>query len=177
MPESAIKWTYEEFVKIPDDGSRHEIIEGEHFVTASPVTRHQKIVMRLTLALGNHLATADAGEVFGAPLDVVLTHHPVVEPDLIYVSRERAGIITEKNIQGAPDLLVEVLSPGTRSREENLKRRVYLESGVREYWIVDPDANEVAVWRDDECMVVSISGTLTTPLLPGMEISPPEIFA
>ena len=116
------KLTYADLELLPDDGLRHEIIDGEHYVTASPVTQHQRIVRRLLVALQAHLDTHPTGEVFCAPLDVVMSVQDVVVPDLIYVSQSRAQLLTAKNLQGAPDLVIEILSPSTRRRDERLKR-------------------------------------------------------
>ena len=103
---------------MPDDGLRHELIDGVHYVTASPVTRHQRILRRLAVAIENWLADHPTGEMFFAPLDVVLTRYDVVVPDLIYVSAERSEGIEEKGLFAAPDLAVEILSPSTRRRDE-----------------------------------------------------------
>ncbi len=125
--------TYHDFVRLPDDGRRHEIIGGVHYVTPSPNQRHQELVLRLCLALGNHLEDRpDLGRVFVAPFDVVFSFHDVVEPDVIFVAPDQLEILTARNIQGTPALVVEVLSPSTRKRDLGIKRRLYDRSGVRE---------------------------------------------
>src|SRR5262245_18805626 len=105
--------TYDDFLLFPDDGKRHEIIDGEHYATPSPNTRHQEIVGRLYFAIESHLRQhRGCGRVFVAPLDVVFTRWDVVEPDLLFVADDQSGILTEKNVQGPPALVIEVLSPG-----------------------------------------------------------------
>ena len=118
--------TYDDFVQFPDDGLRHEIIDGEHHVTPSPNLRHQDLVGRLHLSLGGFLEDRpERGRVFLSPFDVVFSFHDVVEPDLVFVAPDQLDILTDKNIQGAPALVVEILSPSTRKRDEQLKRRLY----------------------------------------------------
>ena len=180
---SRIKLTYDDFVLFPDDGKRHELIDGEHYVTPSPVTKHQRIVVRLVTALGSFLENKPLGEIFAAPFDVILSRADVVQPDILYVSRDRSEIVTDPNVQGAPDLVVEVLSPGTRRRDLGIKRRLYERSGIREYWIVDPDRETVAVLRRRdgqfaEAVPFSRDGAacLETPLLPGFSVELDRVF-
>lgn len=178
---STVRLTYDDLVAMfpEDDGLRHELIDGEHFVTPSPATRHQMLSLRLTLALGNHLeAHPEQGSLFVARFDVVMTPYDVVEPDLLVVLGDQQDILTEKNVQGAPGLVVEILSPSTRKRDLTLKRQLFDREGVREYWIVDPDRNSVAVYRrvDDGSFPLATTleakdaDTLTTPLLPGWQL-------
>lgn len=145
---SDVKLTYADFVQFPEDGKRHELIDGEHVVTPSPNTKHQTIVVNLTALLGSYIRTAGIGRLFVSPFDVVLSDFDVVEPDLLFVSKERqAQILTAANVQGAPDLVVEIGSPSTRRRDETVKRRLYEQFGVREYWVVDPELDEIKVYR------------------------------
>src|SRR3990170_190897 len=95
----SMKLTYEDFLNFPDDGKRHEIIDGEHYVTPSPSTKHQRVSMNVTLALGNHVKRHATGEVFAAPFDVVFSSFDVVEPDLLYISRERREVLTNKHVR------------------------------------------------------------------------------
>ncbi len=136
--------TYEDFVRLPDDGMRHEIIDGVHYVTPTPVLRHQQLVGRLHLAIGSYLeAHPDIGQVFLAPLDTVLSPWDIVEPDLMFVAANQLDILTEANIQGAPALVIEVLSPSTRKRDLGIKRQLFDRGDVREYWVVDPKARDL----------------------------------
>jgi Uma2 family endonuclease len=180
----SIRFTYEDYLNFPDDGRRHELIDGEHYVTPAPVRRHQELSMRLSVALATWLREHPVGEVYAAPLDVILSDVDVVEPDLLFVSNERAEVLG-KWIHGAPDLVVEILSPGTRRTDETTKRRLYERVGVREYWIVDDEIEVVKVYRrqDDgsfrrEAELSREAGhSLTTPLLPGFSLSLAGLFA
>ena len=172
---SSTKLTYADYELFPDDGLRHEIIDGEHYVTASPITRHQRISLSLLHLIQSYLDTHQIGELFSAPFDVVLSFTDVVVPDLIYLSRDRAHLVTAKNLQGAPDLVVEILSPSTRPRDERLKRDLYERVGVEEYWLVDPDQDVVTIYRRSAGgfgppVRVENGGTVTTPLLPAFEL-------
>ena len=168
--------TYDDFLLFPDDGRRHELIDGEHYVTPSPNTRHQRLVGRLFLVLANHVEQHPAcGEVFVAPFDIVFTQFDIVEPDVLFVAGDQADIVTDKHVCGAPALVVEILSPGTRRVDEKIKYRLFERTGVREYWLVDPELDLVKVFRraaDGSLprvaeLTADASDTLTTPLLPG----------
>ena len=137
--------TYEDLFAFPDDGLRREIINGDLIVSPSPKTRHQTVCERLSRALGVHVAEHGGGRLFFAPLDVVLSPHDVVEPDVFVVLDSQLEIITEANIQGAPALVIEVLSNPRVDRVR--KRDLYERYGIPEYWIVDPDADRVEVYR------------------------------
>jgi Uma2 family endonuclease len=133
------KLTYADFVHFPDDGKRHELIDGVHYVTPSPRLSHQELIGRLHLAIGNFLATRrHLGRVFLSPVDVVMSDYDIVVPDLIFVAAEQLDMLTELNVQGSPALVVEVLAPGTRRRDDGIKRRLFDRQDVREYRVVDP---------------------------------------
>ena len=175
------KFTYADYELFPDDGLRHEIIDGEHYVTASPVTRHQRISRTLLVLVQNYLDSHPIGEVFDAPFDVVLSFFDVVVPDLVFISNARAQLITAQNLQGAPDLVIEILSPSTRPRDERLKRQLYERAGVDEYWLVDPDEDVVTIYRRDTEGFGAAIGygkgkIVTTPLLPGLELPVDKIL-
>jgi Uma2 family endonuclease len=176
--------TYDDFVRIPDDGKRHEIIDGVHYVTPSPALRHQLLLGRLYLAVGGFLEThPELGQAFLSPLDTVFSPWDVVEPDLLFVAADQLGILTEPNVQGAPALVVEILSPSTRRRDLGIKRQLFDRGGVREYWIVDPKALEVTVYRRTsdgafpKAVQLAAGDDLTTPLLPGFVLSVAKLFA
>ena len=179
---SGVKLTYDDYLLFPDDGKRHELIDGEHYVTPTPILRHQAILGRLYLLIATYLKRGPRGQVFFAPLDVILTRFDVVEPDLLYVSRDRSAVLKDW-VRGAPDLVVEVGSPSTRKRDETIKRRLYEREGVIEYWVVDPEIDVVRVYRRKEDRFerpVELSraagDVLTTALLPGLELPLSEIF-
>ena len=139
--------TWQDVQQLPDDGNRYEAIGGELYVTPAPTIRHQRIAKRLLLALVEILEAPGHGELFFAPTGVEFpATEEGVQPDLLFVSKERRGIIAEPWIQGAPDLVVEILSPTTAHRDRGVKRKLYDRQGVSEYWIVDPDAEAVEVW-------------------------------
>ena len=179
-----VKLTYDDFLLFPDDGQRHELIDGEHYVTASPNRKHQYVLGRLHLAIGTWLEQHPIGQVYFAPFDVVLSRFDVVEPDLLYMSNALAdAVLTAANVQGTPELVVEIGSPSTRKRDETIKRHLYERSGVEEYWVVDPDLDVVRVYRrtdDGFSRVTELSAeagdVLTTPLLPGLDIPLARVF-
>ncbi len=184
LQERLRKLTYDDYVRIPDDGRRHEILDGEHYVSPAPTVLHQRLVGRLFRWLDGFVIPRDLGEIFFAPLDVILSWNDIVQPDLFYVSRERATISTGKNIQGAPDLVVEVLSQGTRTLDEKSKLWSYERHGVAEYWMVDGSSQTVMVFRlfdgafqRQQELTAAAGDKLATPLLPGLEISLSELFA
>jgi Uma2 family endonuclease len=183
-PGPGVKLTYDDFVLFPDDGLRHELIDGEHYVTPSPNRKHQQVLMNLTLVIGTWLEEHPVGRAFFAPFDVVFTRFDVVEPDLLYMSNARAAeILTAANVQGVPELVVEIGSPGTRRRDETVKRRLYERAGVTEYWVVDPELDAVRVYarngqgfgRPRE-LAAEAGDVLTTPLLPGLQMPLARIF-
>jgi Uma2 family endonuclease len=178
-----IRLTYDDFLGFPDDGRRHELVDGEHVVTPAPVRRHQRISRRLLVAIDSCLQSHPLGEVFAAPLDVILSEHDVVEPDLLFVSNER-GDMLEDRVHGAPDLVVEILSPSSRRMDEVTKRHLYDRFGVLEYWVVDPEIDVVKVYRRGLGGALARAAELTredgsvleTPLLPGLAIDLRELF-
>ena len=128
---TGVKLTYDDFLLFPDDGKRHELIDGEHYVTASPNTKHQRVSGNLYWLLRSYLEVHPSGQLFYAPFDIVFTRFDVVEPDLLYMSNERASeILTSKHVTGSPELVIEIGSPSTRQRDETIKRRLYQRSGV-----------------------------------------------
>lgn len=181
LHQASRKMTYEDLLLLPDDGLRHELIDGAHYVTASPVTRHQRILRRLAVAVEGFLANHPVGEMFFAPIDVVLSSFDVVVPDLIYISAERSGGLEAKGMFAAPDLAVEMLSPSRRKRDQSLKRRLYERTGVTEYWLVDPDRNRITVYRREgegyarAAELSSQDDDLATPLLPGFRVGLEEL--
>jgi Uma2 family endonuclease len=186
MPTATRRLTAAEFLQIPDDGKMHELIDGVHYVTPSPKLSHQELVGRLHLAIGNFLSTwRHLGRLFLARLDVVMSDFDVVEPDLLFVSGDQLDILTEANVQGAPALVIEVLSPSTRRRDEGIKRKLFDEKGVREYWLVDPKGRRVSVCRRGEDgsfprvanLDAASDDRLVTPLLPGFSLSVTGLFS
>lgn len=140
------KWTYEDYLLFPDDGKRYEILRGEKFVIPTPVPRHQIASRNIQFALMKYLETHELGELLNAPIDVVLAEDSVVQPDLLFIARERLSIVGEKAITEAPDLVIEIRSPSTHKLDYVTKRQLYAEHGVKEYWIVDPEVERIEVF-------------------------------
>ncbi len=181
VPKPWIKFTVKDYMSMPD-GKRYQLLDGEMILAPSPNTRHQRILIRLISALEDYVAANRAGEVFLAPCDVVLSDHDVAQPDILFVSNSRSSIVTEANIQGAPDLVVEILSPGTATYDRGYKQALYSRHGVREYWLVDPDAETVEVLAEGaEALLLHATlrrgETLTSPILAGLAIDLEQVFA
>ena len=138
------KLTFQDYLNTPDD-ERYELLDGELIMAPSPNTLHQTINLNLSLMLQQFVRGRNLGKVLFAPYDVKLSDTDAVQPDLLFVSNARAGIITPNNIQGAPDFIVEIQSPSTSQRDWNDKRRLYALHGVTEYWLIDPETRTVAV--------------------------------
>lgn len=184
LHDRSVRLTYDDYVLFPEDGRRHEIIDGEHYVTAAPFLRHQALVRRFVVALAPIIEAGRLGELYPAPADVLFSRFDVVQPDLVFISAERLHILTEKNVQGAPDLVVEIFSPSTRTRDEGIKLDLYERFGVREYWLVDPAHATVTVHRLEDGrfhraieLSAAAGDALTTPLLPGLSVSLAGLFA
>ena len=181
---SGVKLTYDDFLLFPDDGMRHELIDGEHYVSPSPNIRHQGISGSLHLLVGGWLEAHPIGRPFYAPLDVIFSRFDVVEPDLLYLSAARAAEALRGDfVHVVPELVVEILSKGTRKRDETIKRQLYERAGVTEYWLVDPKADVIRVYRQAGARFTRATelsreagDVLTTALLPGLEMPLSRIF-
>ena len=174
-----LRLTYEDYASLPDD-ERYELIDGELIPMPSPKKIHQRLILDMSWIL-RRLEEMGLGELFIAPFDVILSRFNVVQPDLIFISNARAHIITEDNIQGAPDLVVEILSPSTAGYDRTTKRDLYARHGVGEYWLVDPYAKTITVLilganGYDTHAVYGAGDTLTSPTLPGFNVDVSLIF-
>jgi Uma2 family endonuclease len=147
MPLHTPLYTVADVRALPDDGNRYEVIAGQLFVTPAPGTRHQRILANLFLLVGTYVKRHKLGEAWFAPLDVVFGAHTLVEPDLLFVRGARLHIVTERELTGPPDLAVEVVSPSSVRADRGRKRQLYLDEGVAEYWVVDPERGSVEVQR------------------------------
>ena len=177
------KLTYQDFEQIPEDGQRHEILDGVHVVSPSPNALHQIVFGAAFVKLYVFVMEHGLGRVLSAPFDVVLSEHDIVEPDILFISSSRAEILTESHVQGAPDLVVEILSPSTRRRDLGKKLVRYDELGVQEYWVLEPEASTVLIFRREGdgflspiLLSAEADDRLATPLLPGLEISLRAVF-
>ena len=179
-PNPIVKFTYEDFRNTPED-KRYELLDGDLVTIATPGELHQSVSAQLGWRLVQFASENNSGQVYHAPFDVVLSDTDVVQPDLLYVSNERTHIITPENIQGAPDLVVEILSPSTATRDRTFKRTLYARHGVKEYWMVDTSAKDITVLllgdRGFEVMdVYGESEALTSPTLRGFRFNLDDIF-
>jgi Uma2 family endonuclease len=175
---TSIKLDYEDYAAIPDDGRRHEIIDGAHYVNPAPTGYHQIILGNVLFALEKHVRSHHAGKVVTSPVDVALTDHDIVQPDIVFLRAGRTHLIG-KVVKGVPDLAVEILSESNRRYDVRTKYELYERAGVSEYWIVDPDELGVRVFRREgnRFAPVDVGDTITTPLLPGFTLPLSDIFA
>ncbi|MBU1488099.1 Uma2 family endonuclease [bacterium] len=175
------RFTYEDYLHLPDDGKRYQIIEGEVYMCPSPIPNHQRIIGRLFEIINRFVLKNSLGEVFLAPCDIIFSDENIVQPDIFFISKERSQIVTQKNIQGAPDLAIEILSPHSLKIDKLLKRNLYAKYGVQEYWIVDGEKREVEVLVQ-RGKAYQIKGkykkgdTLESGLLKGLRIDLEVIF-
>jgi Uma2 family endonuclease len=177
--ESGLKLTYEDYVKIPEDGRRHEIIDGRHIVNPAPRPRHQVILGRLYAAL-LPLQESGRAEVLFSPIDVHLTETDIVQPDLIAIAHKSRHLIGELKIEGPPELVVEVLSPATRRLDRGAKRALYESAGAREYWILEPEEKTLAQHNlvgGRYTETVHGSGEVVSTAFPEMSVDLAVIFA
>jgi Uma2 family endonuclease len=161
---------------------QHQLLNGRPIVNPAPSMRHQKISRNLYTALNQFVNAGQLGEVWYAPCDIVLDKFNVVQPDLFFVAVERARIITETNVQGAPDLVIEILSTSTADVDRGYKQHLYALHGVREYWLIDPGAQQVEVLTLAEgefgrAGVYRQGDIVTSPLLTDFRIAVKDIFA
>ncbi len=180
MATATKRWTYEEYYKLNDD-KRYEVIEGELIELFTPAVIHQRIVKRLFIELTEFVEKRNLGEVFISPIDVVLSDENVFQPDIVFVSKENAGIVKEKAIFGSPDLVVEVISPSTLKRDTEDKKRLYAKFGVKELWLIFPGEKAVEVFslKDGGYEVCSFgydSGKVKSCILEGFELNLEQLF-
>jgi Uma2 family endonuclease len=184
--KAQIKFTYEDYKSLPEsETKRYELVGGELVMVPSPDPEHQDILGNLFRVLSVHIRRHRLGKVYLAPLDVVLgegEEAEVVQPDLLYISPQRQDIIAQKEIRGAPDMVVEVLSPSTAQRDRTLKKKLYAKYGIQEYWLVDPEAQTVEVLTlgqrgYERAGLYTKNETLESPLLVGLRIPLDEVFS
>ena len=176
-----IKFTYKDYKSLPEsETKRYELLEGELIMVPSPNEYHQRISGRLEFILRAFVEDKNLGRVYYAPLDVHLGED-VVQPDILFISKERCQIITKEEIRGGPDLVIEILSPATAERDCTYKKTLYARHGVREYWIVDPEEKTVEVMTLGKagfeiCGTYGKTKTLKSPILPDLTINLSEVF-
>jgi Uma2 family endonuclease len=173
IPEGKIVLTYEDYVLLPNDGKRYEILEGELSVTPAPSTKHQTASVNLLVLLSQYIKQRDLGKLFHAPIDLILESTSVLQPDLLFVSKARQQIITERAIEGAPDLVVEILSPTTSRTDRVTKAQIYSRHSVPAYWIVDTEREAIEIYRleaDGYRLTVTLQGKTPTAAPPFTEL-------
>ena len=187
------KYSYSDYVKIPDDGKRLEILNGELIMSPSPIAVHQRVIKKLTIQLDNIVEDNNLGEVFIAPFDVILDKYNIVQPDIFFISTENQNIVTEKNITdknitGSPDLVIEVLSPSTAYNDLVTKKEIYEQFGVKEYWIIDPEKQWMEIYSlkkkssAEDAMKYSIfqriekHGKINSEIIPHLEVEFQKFF-
>jgi Uma2 family endonuclease len=173
--------TVSDYKLLPETGPRYQLIEGDLYMAPAPNRYHQDISRNLELIIGSYLRKRKLGKLYDAPFDVYLGEHDVFQPDILFVSNARNHILTEAGAKGAPDLIVEILSPKTAKLDLEVKRRGYARAGVEEMWIIDPKKRQIAIYRfakDAEKPVAKIQegDPLQTPIFPGLKIDTREVF-
>lgn len=174
------RYTYEDYLQLPE-GAPYELIGGELVMSPSPSAEHQRILRRLSWSIQQYLDESEKGEIFFAPMDVYFSENDTPQPDLIFIAKDRIDIIGEQKIEGAPDLIVEILSPSTAHRDLTTKKRLYEQHDVKEYWIVDPEQQAVEVFENTDrgfmqhARVVE-EGAATSKLLDGFHVDLDDLF-
>jgi Uma2 family endonuclease len=176
------RMTVEQFFALPDDGKRYELLDGVVEEMTAPNTKHQRVIGRLYVLLVRMLQEAGLGEVLLSPFDVVLGDRTVLQPDLLFISNEDAGILNARNARGAPTLVIEVLSESTRRKDVLRKRRLYASAGVAWYWIVDPEIDRIECLRldgDDYAVAALFDAPIVgePPAFPSVRIDLAILFA
>jgi Uma2 family endonuclease len=174
--------TVEDYRNLPETGPRYQLIEGDLHMAPAPNRYHQEISRNLELILGTYLKLNPMGKLYHAPFDVVLGEFDVFQPDILYVSKDRYSILTETGAEGAPDLVVEILSPKTARIDLETKRKMYIRHGVDELWIINPETRAVLIYRPKQDPQHPVEthqegGVITCPLFPGLRVDTVEVFA
>lgn len=173
--------TYDDLCELPNDSNRYEIIGGELIVSPSPTRAHQILAYRLTQLIGNFVDARQLGQVLFAPVDVRLSPHNVVEPDLLFIRQDRLGIYGATGpVEGPPDLVVEIISPSSKIMDRIRKAALYADSGVPEYWLVDPEQREAQILilaQGQYEPVQPVDGRLPSTVIPGLVVDPATLFA
>ncbi len=182
MVATKVGLTVDDYMALPDDGKRYELINGELILAAAPLAPHQFVIAALIEFLRSFARRQGLGKVAGAPFDVFLARDIVLQPDVLFISNARMHILREGRIHGAPDLVVEVLSPSTESRDRNDKARLYWRHGVLEYWLVDTSRRTIEVFGAGrtgfELLAVYDEGdSLESPTLSGLSLDTGRVFA
>lgn len=174
---TSVRFSYEDLQQFPDDGKRREIIGGELYTMPSPSPEHQDIVGEFFFELKLFLRSNPIGKVFVAPTDVIFQIDDVVIPDVMFISKERQDLISKRGVEGAPDLVIEVISPSSVKRDLEVKRKLCQREGVVVYIAIEPETKRVHVWDGNNSFVLGIGETLTCSVLPGFTLLVDKLFA
>ncbi len=174
--------TVENYKILPENGPRYQLIEGDLYMAPAPNRYHQDISRNLEYILLDYLEEHPIGKLYDAPFDVYLDEHNVFQPDIVVVTNERLGILTDAGAEGAPDFVVEILSPKTARLDREQKRRVYARTGVKELWIIAPETRTIEIFHlaDDAAVAARREGEsdrFESPLFPGLQFDAAVIFA
>jgi Uma2 family endonuclease len=180
IPEELL-FTREDYRATPEGPPYYQLVEGDLIMSATPNRSHQEISGNLEFILRSFVKSNKAGKIYDAPFDVYLDEINVFQPDIIFVSNERLSIFNDAGADGAPDLVIEILSPSNTPLDRDKKRKIYARCGVTEMWLVSPESKTVSVYRlqEDATKPVAIRGeheTVATPLLPGLTVELREVF-
>ncbi len=181
MKTTTRKMTYDEYCLLPEDRNQYELFDGELVMTPSPSREHQRIAGRLFARLLDYVEKNGLGEAYISPLDSIFDPYTVLQPDILFVSKERLAEVGRERIEGAPDLVVEVLSPSTFHKDLRRKMTVYSRFGVQEYWIVDPETQSIELYtRTAEGLRLarrfSTGETFESPLISGFRLEVASLF-
>ena len=181
IPQGKIVLTYDDYCELPNDRNRYEILDGELAVTPAPRTKHQSISGHLYRILSNHIVANQLGDIYAAPTDVILALSTVVQPDLIFIGNDRRAIVTERAIEGAPTLVIEILSPTTQRADRQTKAQLYAKYEVSHYWLLDPDLQTLEAYElrgDQYKLVVKVQNAevFASALFPGLFISLADLW-
>ena len=174
--------TAEDYRLLPETGPRYQLIEGDLYMAPAPNRYHQDISANIHFIIRRYLEKHPIGKLYNAPFDVYLDQNNVFQPDLVFVSRKNLSILTDAGAEGAPDFIIEILSPKTAHLDKKHKRRVYARRGVKELWFVDPDTKLVHIYllqKDAErpAATWSETDTFTSPHFPGLKFKGVKIFS
>lgn len=175
-----VKFTYEDYKLLPED-KRYEILEGDLVVVPAPNEYHQRISRELEFKLWSFIRESKLGSLYYAPFDVILSDENVLQPDILFISKEHSSIITKDNVRGAPDLVIEIISPATRNRDREIKGKIYAKYGVKEYWLINPEEQsiEVMTWNEEGFKAIGLykrGQKLQSALLSGLSLDLQEVF-
>jgi Uma2 family endonuclease len=176
-----LPYSYEDYAALPSDGRRWEVIDGELEVNPAPAPRHQTVSRRLQFELMRLLEEPGIAQVFNAPVDLILSDSNILQPDLVVLASKRDHLVTERGIEGPPDIVVEILSPSTRVLDQRVKKRTYARFSVPEYWIVDPVGGHIELFRlasDDYVLEQRFdrASVLTTPSFGEVQVELARVF-